>query len=359
MSDPIAPLDALRGQPAAVMALGRLALGESSIPPLLLHGPRGAGKRTAALAFAAELVCAKRGSAGPCGRCGPCSRIAQSEAITAIRASSSGEDTPRPYPDAGLVSIAGRRTRITVLQARDIALSLATRPFELPFRIYIVDPADQMTNAAANALLKTLEEPPPYAVLILVTTAPWKLPATVRSRLRAIRFGPLLPADIAAILAGSGVDHDEAARRARFARGDLTRARELDPEQESRRVERWVEILAGLENPRRAPALAVLAGDQLAGDREQARGALVMLLELLRDLAVVSRGGTPEILDERQLDRLAPHATRLVGRWMDGPRMVDTLERELQVFNRNPRLATEGAVLALAGQLDRSELLLG
>lgn len=347
----IVPLSGVLGQQPAVALLRSLAERGDAVPPLLFFGPEGVGKRTAALAFAGALACPRREGTDACGRCGPCQRLAEAEAVTALREGSTAQDTPRSYPDSGLVSIPKGKARISVLQARDIAQSLALQPFELPRRIYIVDPADAMTVAAANALLKVLEEPPPYGVLILVTAAPWALPITVRSRMRAVRFMPLAEQTVARLLVREGFEAGEdgdAAHRARRSGGSLARARALDAGQEEQRLEAWLQILGELAERRSPAPLAVLAGEAFGGSAEQAREALEVLLAILRDLAAVHAGGTPRTIEPPLAERLAPLAPRLLGPALDRAESIERLRHELVTIHRNPRLAVEGAVLTLA-----------
>lgn len=356
MSEPQSPpaLSRLLGQETAVEALTALAaraLAGDPVPPLLLFGPEGVGKRSAALAFAATLACPHRTGTDACGRCGPCRRVAQAEAVTALREGATTQDSPRSYPDSGLVSIPRGKTRISVLQVRDVAQSLALQPFELGRRIYVIDPADAMTPGAANALLKALEEPPPYGVLVLVTTAPWALPITVRSRLRAIRFRPLPEEIVARLLAAEGLEPDEAATRARRSAGSLARARALDLEGEARRLEAWVQILERLGARAPAPPLAVQAGEAFGGSAAEALQGLAALLAVLRDVAAAHAGAAPRVLAPDAAARLAPAATALLGPALDRADAVETLRREVVSINRNPRLGVEGAVLALAGAL--------
>ena len=348
------PLSGLLGQEPAVEALTALAvraLAGDAVPPLLLFGPDGVGKRTAALAFASTLACLRRSGTDACGRCGPCRRIAEAEAITVLREGATAQDAPRAYPDSGLVSIPKGKTRISVLQARDIAQSLSLQPFELSRRIYVVDPADALTPGAANALLKSLEEPPPYGVLVLVTAAPWALPITVRSRLRAVRFRPLPQETVRRLLEAEGLEPAEAETRARRAAGSLARARALDLEGEAGRLEAWVQILERLGARAPAPPLAVLAGETFGGSAAEALEGLAALLAVLRDVAAAHAGAAPRTLSPAAAARLAPAATALLGPALDRADAVESLRREIVSINRNPRLGVEGAVLALAGAL--------
>ncbi len=350
-------LSKLLGQPSAVAALTALATQrDEPVPPLLFQGPEGVGKRTAALAFCAALVCQQPRGVDACGTCACCQRIVQAHEVTALRAGSSSGDSARHLPDAGFIGIPQGKTRVSILQARDIALSLTQQPYELSRRIYIVDPADSLTNAAANALLKVLEEPPLHAVLILIASAPWALPVTVRSRLTALRFRALPQEIVLTLLVAGGMNEADAAARAALSRGSVARALALDPMQERERLALWCEVLERLARGERAAAIAVGMSERVTGDPDAARAALEQLLDVLRDGVAAHTGNAPLVLTREQAARLAPLTPRLLGPAGDRAALVERLRAELVIFNRNPRLAVEGAVLALGGALHASDL---
>lgn len=145
----------LRGARAA----GRLP------PALLIHEAPGTGARELATLFAQLRFCAEPDA--PCGRCSHCRRVAQGE-----------------HPDFVIVSPdeKSKLGQITVDQTREIAQQLALSSYEGRGTVLLIQPADAMNRNAANALLKTLEEPRPDAHLVLITTNPSLLPATIRSR---------------------------------------------------------------------------------------------------------------------------------------------------------------------------------
>jgi DNA polymerase-3 subunit delta' len=171
----------------------------------LFTGPRGAGKAAAARAFAAELVAA--GAPDP--------EAARRRALA----------DPPSHPDVTWVAPIGTQHLVDEIRRRVIAAS-AYRPFEGSRRVFVVAAAEAMAEESQNALLKTLEEPPTFAHLILVSSQPAGLLETVRSRCQTVRFvAP--PADaIAAALAaaGAGATDAERAAAARLARGDRDRA---------------------------------------------------------------------------------------------------------------------------------------
>ncbi len=148
------------------IASGRMAHG------LLLTGPGGVGKRDFANAFARSLLC-RTPSADhlACGRCDACLLI-----------------NAGTHPDLLTLSPPEDKTQILIDQVRELCRSLVLRSHAGGYKIAILVPADQMNNAAANSLLKTLEEPTDNTLLILVTERPARLSATIRSRCQQLRF---------------------------------------------------------------------------------------------------------------------------------------------------------------------------
>src|SRR5262245_13516656 len=138
-------------------------------PSLIFEGPAGAGKRATAVAVAQALNCMQPGP-DACGECVACRKIARGV-----------------HPDVLIVE-PGDSGSIKIEQVREIADRANYRPFEGRRRVIIIDDADALVAAAQNALLKTLEEPPPASVFILATSRPDVLLPTVRSRCIRLRF---------------------------------------------------------------------------------------------------------------------------------------------------------------------------
>ena len=190
-------------QPGARLALAAALAAPSHA--YLFAGPPGSGKRAAARAFAAELLAA--GAPDP----GDARRRALAD--------------PSPHPDLVWLRPPGTQHLVEELRERVIAAS-AYRPFEGERRAFVIEAADAMGDESQNALLKTLEEPAPYAHLILVSAEPESLLETVRSRCQPIRFARLPPAVLEQRLASEAPETPEPKRRAaaRLAAGDAGRA---------------------------------------------------------------------------------------------------------------------------------------
>jgi DNA polymerase-3 subunit delta' len=212
---------------------------------LLLTGPAGVGKRDFASAFAAALLCGQAGDGGmACGRCGACLlRLAGT------------------HPDLLRITILEDKTQILIDQIRELSRVLAMKSHAGGYKIAILDPADEMNAAAANSLLKTLEEPSDNTVLMLVTERLARLPATVRSRCQQLVF-PAPDREIAQAWLEREIDAD-AGLVLRLADGAPLRARELAQADTVAQRRVWIEQFVGLRQGRQDPirVAAEWAGD--------------------------------------------------------------------------------------------------
>jgi DNA polymerase-3 subunit delta' len=171
----------------------------------LFHGPAGAGKREAAREFAAALL--SDGAADP---------------VAAARRARDGV-----HPDLGWVTPSGA-SEMLVGDVDEAVVAAAQRtPFEARRRVFVIERAETMNDQAANRMLKTLEEPPPFAHLVLLTSRPDQVLPTIASRCQQVRFeAPSIDA-LEQRLARHGVDPVSAAACARLSLGDAERALEL------------------------------------------------------------------------------------------------------------------------------------
>jgi DNA polymerase-3 subunit delta' len=181
--------------------------GERWDRPFLVVG-LGAARDAAAEAFARAVLCGGRapGSGEACGACGPCGRLAKGI-----------------HPDFHRLVPAKGRATIGVEQVEALQAALSLRPVEGRGNAVLVPDAEGLTPQAQNALLKTLEEPPPRTALVLTVVSPRALLTTVRSRCVSLRFPPVSPAEVRAAARRAGAGEEEAAALAVAAGGDPAR----------------------------------------------------------------------------------------------------------------------------------------
>jgi DNA polymerase-3 subunit delta' len=268
----------------------------------LFHGPPGVGKRRAALAFAGELL-------------GDPARVAR-----------------RAHPDLYVLEPLGEQIRIDPI--RELRRDLHMRPFEADRRAYVVIGAHLMNEDAADALLKDLEEPPPYATIVLVADELGPLPETIRSRCQLVPFTRLSRSAVKAHLAARGLSGEELEIAARVAAGRLDRADRLrDEDAQARRgavldLARAVYADPAFEPSAAAKAVAALAFERAA----QAKKA-----------AEQEAGEAPDKLPKRELEQRVRRAERGAER-EEVLHALDTLTgwyRDLVVVGAG----AEGAVL--------------
>lgn len=238
---------------AEAKALLAAALREGVAHAYLFHGPPGVGKRALARDLAAELL-------------GEHDRVSRGA-----------------HPDLYVLEPLGDQIRIDAI--RELRRDLHMRPFEADRRVYLILGAHLMNEEAADALLKDLEEPPPYAVIVLVADDVGPLPETIRSRCQAVPFRRLSERAVRAVVEARapGLSENQAAALARVASGRLDRVeRLLDPTAAERR-ERLIELARAVyRNADFVPAEASAALVDGAGERaKEARAKAEEELEAL------------------------------------------------------------------------------
>ncbi|MFH1732030.1 MAG: DNA polymerase III subunit [Planctomycetota bacterium] len=231
--------DSIVGQDRAVGALRRALRTDRVAHAYLFTGHSGVGKMTAAVEFAKALVCAA-GADDACDDCPACRKVSHGV-----------------HPDVHYVEPEGRGRVIPIKVLRDrdtgegLLKDLALTPNEATHKVVVIDDAHALTGAqaeSANCLLKTLEEPPPASVLILVTPRPDQLPETIVSRCQMIRFAPLAPGVIQEQLELRGAGAASAGLLARSSAGSLGQALRMAGENRLPEVRReLLDVLIGLQ----------------------------------------------------------------------------------------------------------------
>ena len=324
------------GQAAAVNVLrGTLATGRVA-HAYLFTGPRGVGKTTAALVFAAGLLCASpEVHHRPCGRCDACRDMAAAR-----------------HPDLHRVEPDGESIRIE--QVRHLQRQAALRPAAGPRQLFLIEPADALGEAAQNALLKVLEEPPGSTVFVLIAHQTTPLLPTVVSRCVPVRFGRL-PRDVAAAILRERFQYGQAAELgAALGDGSIWQATRWTPdalqERRAKAVALWDALAAG------GPPAAVEQAQAWHERRDELLETLELLQLWLRDLLVCRQAAGAAglglgLVNVDQTDELTQRAQRTPeGAVLRALEAILAFRRQVQQ-NVNLRTAADVLFLDLAAAL--------
>lgn len=318
------------GHERAVSALQR-ALETDRLPhALLFTGPDGAGKTHLALELARALNCV--GEDPPCGSCVHCHQI---EIGT--------------HPDVSVIERVDGKENILIGQVRELRDVASLRPFQGRRKVYIISGAESLTDQAADALLKTLEEPQPQLTMILTASEAEGLPATVVSRCRVIALQPVETEVIAAALRSAGQDEAAAERLARLSRGSVGWA--LRAAKQPKLATQQQELAARLAD---LPSLDVDGRLRLIEsltdkkDRAAVRRSVELMMVLSRDLLFIAEGLPPRFLLPEDTARFSRQAEGLNVRAIHA--QMAALKAAMKRIDQNvdPRLALEAALISAA-----------
>ena len=326
----------IRGQDTARSQLQKAVERDRIYPGQLFVGPRGVGKRMTALAFAQILNCTKRGSRtfGPaCGTCSSCRKF----------------QNDLQHPDLHLVEpLGGINKTIKIDQVREVQRHARTRPYEGRWQIVVFDDAHTMTDEAANALLKTLEEPPDSMRLILVTDQVHALLDTIRSRCRTVRFGALPEPVVVELLQEQfPADEHPVAVAARYGEGSVGRATEI---LESGILDERGEMFDTIADLNRDDTARLLSGaESLAKEKAALAARLELIGVMLRDV-LLWQVGIPAhgMVNNDLIDRVAG-----IGRRISSEALLSRIDavrvaRDLLTRNVHPTLVLENLFTELA-----------
>jgi DNA polymerase-3 subunit delta' len=268
---------------------------------LLFWGPKGVGKELIAEGLALSLLCErqggldfcctpdncpKRGDAGGGGKRGK-QPVAQCDCCAGCV-----QAAMRLHPDFDYVALLPKRSFVLIEQVRELIAHLGIKPSRAAARVAIIDDAETLNVAAQNALLKTLEEPPGYALIFLIAENANSLLDTVRSRLRPVHFGTLSPADLAILLARkAGLDDERAQALAHLARGSASRALALASQDEPPASD----LLDAIKRAGKMDFVQVRhLAERLFATREQASENFELMARLLQDALHLKLGALDE-----------------------------------------------------------------
>jgi len=302
------------------LANGRLA------HAYLFEGPEGVGKRLMALALARAAFCQDRSG---CGNCPACRKVDHNN-----------------HPDLHLLEPDGAAIKIE--QVRNIQKELSYRPLEAPLKICLIDGADRMNQAAANSLLKTLEEPRGDALLILLSARPESVLSTIRSRCQRLPFARLPQSMLRGVLIEQlGVDETQGHVLAALSEGSFKKALGKD---RNLYLEDRQDILKRLTALTSRSVLPIFElAQSLAEDKERLPEILDIVQAFYRDLLLFRHGRTED--DLVNIDLL--EKIRRVGTKENTAVLLRKLEaiaesRRLLDRNVNRQLAMEVLLMELA-----------
>lgn len=310
------PFSDVIGQERAVSVLRRsISMGRVS-HAYLFSGIEGCGKKKTALAFVQAVFCGKDEA---CGVCPSCKKIASGQ-----------------HPDLHILEPDGAFIKID--QVRELQKELSYRAFEAPKKACIIDGAEKLNQSSGNALLKTLEEPPGDALMILITPERSAVLQTILSRCQTIEFQPLPAQLVEERLVRDHFAPETARVAASLSGGSLRRGSEIAADGVLEGRVGFLERVLALNLKEIGTLFA--AAEEFAADKEGLPGFLELLLSFLRDVLIYR--STPDALANADLAHLVAREAERCPE----PRIMELIEqliamRRMLVRNVNARLALE------------------
>ncbi len=296
----------------------------------LFAGPPGIGRRTLAIRFAQALNCPTPLEAGiPCGTCRDCRHIESMK-----------------HADLTVIESDAEGDTLKVDQIREARRTLILKPYQSKYRVALFLRFHEANDNAANALLKTLEEAPSYAVLILTADSPEQLLPTIISRCEVLRLRPLRVEEVQKELETRGLETDRAKLIAHISGGRMGYAlRHIENDSLLEKREEKLNDLLALVSASRVEKFKY--ADQLAKDKEAMRQTITFWLSYWRDVMLrASQAATPLVNVDRnvEIEDIAGQMDLSSAR-----RAVRRLEQGLEQLDRNvnPRLLAETLLLDL------------
>jgi DNA polymerase-3 subunit delta' len=323
MTGASSPFNAIEGQKHPLRLLQRSLASNRVAHAYLFEGIEGCGRELTARALFQTIFCA-RGTG--CGSCPPCRRFLAGS-----------------HPDLHVVEPDGAFIKID--QIRELQREMALKPFEASRKGVLIRQADRLHPAAANALLKTLEEPAGNALMVLVTANPAAILPTIRSRCQAVPFAPLSADILLRLLTARGNDPDSAAMAASLAGGSMARALEMAADEGECTVQQIASRVAALSLADISSLFSL--AEEFSSDRETALMMLERLLAATRDVMLLEHG-CPELVagspDPHPAAGTSPSSTAVSMRRIEG---IMEAMRALR-RNANVRLTLDTLFMRLA-----------
>lgn len=341
--------DRILGNDAAKTSLTRM-IDSGRLPnSLLFTGHEGVGKREFALEVARALVCSSTVDGQGCGKCSACERVVKFEIPKPEKKDDFKQVFFSGHPDVGTVVAYNRNILVDAIRALEQEANF--RPFEAKARLFLIDDADKMNDAASNALLKTLEEPPSTTYIILATSKPEALLQTIHSRCQVVRFAPLTVDSVEAFLLNNkSYAAADASLAARMSKGSIGTAIGLDIEKLRNSRDSMLDVVESGVGRRDIPS--VLRASELINDaknKDDFELNLAIFETLLRDSWLLSQGLETESLANPDVaERLNAVARRSnLGQIEALLAGIEKLRQSLEV-NINRKVATDALFAKMA-----------
>jgi DNA polymerase-3 subunit delta' len=333
--------DAIEGQARAGRQIAGL-LGSGRLPHALLFlGSAGTGRRAMARELAAALLCPQASESGePCGQCVDCRMLAAGT-----------------HPDYMEVGLPDGRQSLPLQTVRDVQHAAGLKPVRAARRVFVVCDAERVTDEAANAFLKTLEEPPGGCVFVLIASSLRRIPETIVSRCRLVRFANLEATALARRLEAAGYDAEDAhwlARRCWGAPGLAEQLGGAGLHEQNRELIARLRAATAQDNLDLSDWLAAQAKD---ADSASAREALQDLLECAavyyRDLAAAPAGECAIVNRAAEAELRERSARGDADEFLDH---ADTVMETIEMIGANAqmRLALDRMFIRLCGAEPRT-----
>lgn len=315
---------------------------------MIFGGPDGVGKRLFALEIARSLVC-RSDAEKPCGECSACVRVGEFEFPKADDKDAFKKVILSRHADVGMVIAYNRNILVDAI--RDLENEAHYRPYEAEARIFIIDDADKMNDAASNALLKTLEEPASTTHIFLITSRPDTLLPTIRSRAQMLRFSSVGADRIERFLMEEReFSASEAKVAARLSRGSIGQAVSTNVGQFRARRERMLSVLtSAIDHGDRVAMLRTAEEMNDAKNKDAFEENLGILESLIHDVWSIAIGRDRSTVANFDIvDKLAALAEN--ARISELPEWLTAIQtlRENLIVNLNKKIATDALFMGIA-----------
>ena len=335
--------DHLIGDQPANETIKRLIAARRVPNSLLFAGPEGVGKKQFALELARSVVCRDRQNGGACGECAACQRAGRFVFPPVEDKDEHKKVIFSEHSDVGQVIPFKRNILVDAIRALEKEANFL--PYEAPARIFIIDDAHKMNDAASNALLKTLEEPPATSHIFLVTSKPDALLPTIRSRVQTLRFGPVDAKDIEHFLLKTHEYSQEDARMvASLANGSVGYAATVDVEEFRQNRDEAIEILHSAIVTR--DIADVLRRSEKVGAKTtpEFETFLDLLQNLIHQLWSIRVGKIPINTADEIIDLAAKSETGRLSSWLEN---IEEIRASLAV-NVNKKIMADMLLVRMA-----------